>query len=102
MSRTLFVVLSLSLLATACGSSDPGAGDVGNAITDTGAMEEATSAANQIIRNAADCDVVQSNIRDVNATLDRIESNLQTAAGRTSMGSLRKQVNTVADACGAR
>jgi hypothetical protein len=35
------------------------------------------------------------------AKLDQVEGSLQTAAGRTTLESLKKQVRTIGDACGA-
>ena len=83
-----------------CESSEPEGGQVQNAITDTEAMQQATAAANKIIRNASDCEAVLSNIDGVMATLDELQGGLQTEAGATSMESLKKQVENVANTCG--
>jgi hypothetical protein len=102
--RILWAVPVLSLCFWNCGGgSDSSSVDaqISDTVNDTSALREATAAANEIIRNAADCSLVQQRIGDVNATLDQIESRIQTAAGRTSSQSLRTQVKNVADACGA-
>lgn len=91
------------LITSGCGG-EGGVGEeqVGEAVSDTSLMRDATAAANGIIRNQTDCDAVSSNLRDVNEKLDAIDAQIQTAAGRTSLDALRRQVKTIADACGAR
>ena len=73
----------------------------GEAINDTGVMQEAVDAANDIIRNATDCDRVRSAASEVYRKLDEAQAKLQTATGRTQLESLRTQVENVANACGA-
>jgi hypothetical protein len=97
------LALSAVLLASCSDGADKGVleGEVDHVVSDTHVMKEAVSAANRITRNATDCDAVRSNIEEVNRNLDEFEARLQTAAGRTSMQSLRTQVKRVAEACGA-
>ena len=83
------------------GSNEGGlGGQVSDVVTDTELMRDANAAANQIIRNQTDCEVVTSKIEEVRQKLDEVEGKLQTAAGRTALQPLRKQVNTIAEACG--
>jgi polyhydroxyalkanoate synthesis regulator phasin len=74
---------------------------VSDVVNDTDLMREAKTAANQIIRNQADCEMVKAHIEEVRQKLDEVERKLQTAAGRTAIEPLRKQVNNIAEACGA-
>lgn len=101
------VLLSaLLLIASGCGNDttdDKSLGQqVGGAISDTRAMEEAQAAANQILRNAMDCEAVKANIEDVTRKLDEAEARIQTETGRTTMKALRLQVTRIAETCGAR
>jgi hypothetical protein len=93
------------LFTTACGDENKGEGTLGQqaseVVADTQAIKEAEASANQILRNATDCETVKSSIDEVNRTLDEVEGKLQTATGRTSLETLRKQVRRVAEACGA-
>jgi hypothetical protein len=97
----LLVPCLLVVASCSNGSDEGGFGDqVSDVVTDTELMREANAAANQIIRNQTDCDVVKSSIEEVRQKLDEVESKLQTSAGRTAVQPLRKQVNTIAEACG--
>lgn len=70
-------------------------------INDTSVMREAVRAANDVIRNATDCDLVRSAAPEVYRKLDEAEAKIQTTTGRTSLRELSRQVKNVADACGA-
>lgn len=100
---TGLVAVSLLLAASCSGSNGSGnlGEQVGEAVSDNQLMKEAQAAANQIIRNATDCEAVKSNIEEVNRKLDEVEAELQTGTGRTALQSMRKQVKNVAEACGA-
>ena len=108
MRRIWIGALFLCVCLTSCGgaSSPEGEGDAspsgaaGEAVNDTQAMQEATSVANEIIRNAADCEAVEANIESAMSRLNEISSSLQTEVGRTSMNSLLRQVEQIAAACG--
>lgn len=95
------MVLSLLFLPGCEGDSMDIGEQGGEAISDTELMREATATANKIIRNGADCEVVKSNIQEVNRKLDEIEAKLQTATGRTAIQTTKKHVKSIADACGA-
>ena len=71
-------------------------------VSDTSLMRDATAAANGIIRNQTDCEAVKANLADVRQKLDGIEAQIQTATARTTLDALRRQVRTIAEACGAR
>lgn len=95
----------LILTAASCSDGSNGEGglgqQVGEIVSDTKVLKEAQAAANQIIRNQTDCEVVKSNIDDVNRKLDEAEKQVQTATGRTTLAALKKQVKNIAETCGA-
>jgi hypothetical protein len=96
------IVLALFSLLPGCAPSqepDPAAGGV---VSDTQVLAEAEAAANDVIRNAGDCQAVAESFATVIAKLDEVEGRVQTAVGRTTIGTLRKQVTTIGDACGVR
>jgi hypothetical protein len=93
------VILGLSGCSGGGGGADQA---VAGTISDTKVLAEAEAAANDIIRNASDCQAVGASFAAVMAKLDEIEGQLQTPVGRTTLGTLKKQVGTIGDACGAR
>jgi hypothetical protein len=96
-------VLSLAI-GTGCGGGSNESETLGNQISDTAGdtqlMKEAQSAANRITRNMADCEAVKADIDEVWSKLDEVEAKLRTAAGRSTIQTLRKQVKNVTDTCG--
>ena len=96
-------VMSL-FVGVGCGGGSDDSETLGNQISDTAAdtqiMKEAQSAANRIIRNMADCDAVKDDIEEVWSKLDEVEVKIQTAVGRSTIQTLRKQVKNVTDTCG--
>jgi hypothetical protein len=71
-------------------------------VSDTQLLAEADAAANDVIRNAFDCEAVAASLPSVMAKLEEVESQVQTVVGRTTLETLRKQVGTIGEACGAR
>jgi hypothetical protein len=102
MKRCIPALLALSALLAGCGEADKSAQGVVTAVGDTNVVRDAQAAANELIRNASDCERVKSLYPEVTAKLDAADGNIQSEAGRTTMETLRKQVGTVAEACGAR
>lgn len=98
-----FALVSV-FLGAGCGGGSNESETLGNQISDTAGdtqiMKEAQSAANRIIRNTADCDAVKADIEEVWSKLDEVEVKIQTAAGRSTIQTLRKQVKNVTDTCG--
>ena len=96
-------VLAL-LIGAGCSSGPNESETLGNQISDTAGdtqiIKEAQSAANRIIRNTADCDAVRADIEEVWSKLDEVEAKIRTAAGRSTIQTLRKQVKNVTDTCG--
>ncbi len=102
MKHGIWVLAGFMSVATACGDGEKGLGEqVGSAISDIHVVKEAEAAANKIIRNASDCEFVRAEVEGVVQTLDDVESEIQTATGRTTMDTLRVQVRRAAEACGA-
>ena len=104
MTRNFFV--ALALLAGACGASDTGdssaAIPVDEIVSDTDLLREMQSTANDIVRNAADCNYVASAAPDFYRKLDEAEGRVQTEVGKQSLETVQKQVDHIAEACGVR
>jgi uncharacterized protein HemX len=101
MGACFFAVILLFTLS--CGSGNEGGlgQQAAETVSDTRVLEEAQNAANQIIRNQTDCETVKSHITEVNRKLDEAAGKVQTVTGRTTLETLKKQVKTIAEACGA-
>lgn len=102
MKHGIWVLAGFLFVATACSDDKKGLGEqLGGAISDIDAVKEAETAANKIIRNATDCELVKAEVEGVVQALDDVEGEIQTGAGRTTMDTLRERVRRVAEACGA-
>lgn len=103
MEFRLIVLLVVALGASGCGSSsseeDTAAGGV---VADTALLREAKTAANDIVRNATDCDYIARQAPEVYRLLDQASGEAQTQAGRQSVDTLRRQVERVTEPCGVR
>ena len=106
MKRHLVVAVAVSLFATACQGSkeaEPPRKDLGQAVGDIGAdtalLREANGAANEVIRNAADCPAARAAIGPAYEKLDGIAKRIQTETGRVSLAAIRQQVDRVAQLC---
>ena len=102
MTKTIALAVLAAFAVLGC--SGPGGTDqaISDTFSDTQALAEAESAANDVIRNASDCEAVTASFSDVTAKLDEVEGRVQTAVGRTTLETLKKQVRTIGEACGAR
>jgi hypothetical protein len=96
------VLIAASALSSGCGGGGKGAQGVVTAVEDTNVVKDLQAAANELVRNASDCERVRSLYPDVSAKLDAADSKIQSEAGRTALDTMRKQVGTVAEACGLR
>lgn len=99
-------VLVLALLAScrrspqAAASPEPAlAQQATDTAADTQVLHAAVEAANEVVRNAADCDTARAAVAGARRTFDEVEPRLRTGAARTSLAALRKQVDHVADLC---
>jgi hypothetical protein len=91
-------VIALPACKEAGSSKDVGQA-VGDASADTALLHEANGAANEVIRNAADCPAARAAIAPAYSRLDAIEKQLKTQTGRVSLEALRKQVDRVSELC---
>ena len=66
---------------------------------DTITMREANDAANEVIRQAGDCDAARPLIPAAVARLDDVDRRLRTATGHQTLDALRKKVREVSEAC---
>lgn len=102
-------VLSAALLAVACSAGKPqptptpahkALGDaMADTTWDTQVLGEANRTANEVVRNAGDCEAAKPLLGEAKAKLDAAEPRLRTEAGRASLDALRRQVAKVADLC---
>ena len=103
MKRWIPVLLAASALLSGCGGGGGNeAQGVVTAVQDTNVVRDLQAAANDLVRNASDCERVKSLYPDVSAKLDAADSQIQSEAGRTALDTMRKQVGTVTEACGLR
>jgi len=102
MTKTNALAVLASLALFSCSGSGGTDQAVSDNVSDTQALAEAEAAANDVIRNAAECEAVTASFSSVMAKLDDVEGRLQTAVGRTTLATLKKQVGAIGDACGAR
>jgi hypothetical protein len=101
MGRTTAALLIVVL--SACAEDKPPQKDIGQQMGDLAAdnitVKQAQAAANEVVRNAGDCDLARPGIVEANRRLDEAMAKVRTATGRTTLDVLRKRVATVADAC---
>lgn len=102
MTKTMALAVLASLALLACTGPKSTDEKVSDTVSDRQAVAEAESAANEVIRNASDCAAVNASFANVMAKLDEVEGRIQTAVGRTTLDTLKRQVRNVGDACGAR
>jgi hypothetical protein len=101
-SRTLAAALMATLpwLGAACEKQESQLGkDAGNLVADTQVLEQASAAANDVVRNASDCDAVKAALPETKRKLEEADKRVRTMTGRASLDSLKRQVAIVADAC---
>ena len=105
------MALLMAAAAAGCGggsarptpSPSPTEKNIGDALADTAwdtkVLGEASAAANEVVRNAADCASANPIIAEARAKLDEAQPRLRTATGLATLAALRKQVAKVADLC---
>lgn len=100
-------VLLAGVLAWGCGGGgeEPrqeqgGLGQqAGDAAHDTAVLKQATAAANAVIRAGGDCEAVKAGLDAAHSALDAAAGQVRTATGRTSLETLKRQVQQVSEAC---
>jgi hypothetical protein len=75
--------------------------DVGNVNADTATLRTASAAVNEVVRNAADCELARPLIPKANSSLDEAAKQIRTATGRATLDALRSQIRPVQEACGS-
>jgi hypothetical protein len=73
--------------------------DTTNLVSDTQVLEEAAAAANDVVRNASDCDAVKAALPETKRKLEEAGKKVRTSTGKVSLDGLNKQVANVASAC---
>lgn len=104
MFRVPAVLLPLAL--SSCGGApkqEQGQKDLGgraaDVVSDTEVMREASAAANEVVRNATDCEAAKAALDEAQRELDEAAAKVRTATGRATLAALRQRVKAVADAC---
>jgi hypothetical protein len=105
-SLSLVLSVVLSGLTLACSNTSrpaPGEDSLGGqtaAITaDTEVLRQAQAAVNAVVREAGNCPAANAAIPGAEQELDSAAQKVQTAAGRQSLDTMRKQIRSVAEAC---
>ena len=93
--------LLLAVCLSACGGEQRNKRqlEVANITSDTAVLEEASAAANAVIRNNMDCDTVNAAMPEANKKLDEAAGRIRTPAGRATLEALKNQVRAVAQNC---
>jgi hypothetical protein len=103
--KKMSTLLFAAILAAACGDPTAEAKKEGlgkataDASNDTQVLGKAESAANEVLRNPADCDAVKAALPEANRLLGEADAKLKTAAGRATLDALKTQVRSVAQNC---
>jgi hypothetical protein len=102
----LSLAVAVIVASLGCGKKKeepPPAEGMGQAMTEIAAdnalLHDATGAANEVIRNAADCPAARASIDKANEKLNAIEPQLKTVTGRTTLSALRTQVERISQLC---
>jgi len=97
----VLAALPLALCVAACGGEERNKRQqaVANITSDTAVLEEASSAANAVIRNNMDCDTVNAALPEANHKLDEAAGKIRTPAGKATLESIRAQVKAIAQNC---
>lgn len=97
----LLAALTVGLSLSGCGGEGPNKRQqaVANITSDTAVLEEASAAANAVIRNNMDCDTVNAALPEANHKLDEASSRIRTAAGKATLEALKAQVRAVSQNC---
>jgi hypothetical protein len=78
-------------------------GDLGtataNIAADTATLREAQGAVNEVVRAGDDCDAVKQALPEANRQIDAAAGKVRTPAGRSTLDTLRSQVNAIARSC---
>lgn len=97
----LLAALLLILSVAGCGGEQRNKRQqaVADITSDTAVLEEASTAANAVIRNNMDCDTVNAAMPEANRKLDEAAAKIRTTAGKATLDSLKAQVRAAAQNC---
>lgn len=95
------LLVGLALTALACPERGREASHETTTITDQEILAPAVAASGEVIRNSTDCAKVVKAAPEAKAALDEASGKVQSAAGRVTIDSLKKQVSAIVDACPA-
>jgi hypothetical protein len=97
----LVAALTVGLSLFGCGGEEKNKRQqaVANITSDTAVLEEASAAANAVIRNNMDCDTVNAALPEANHKLDEAAGRIRTPAGKATLESIRAQVKAAAQNC---
>ena len=108
MKKTLLPAL-IGVVLAGCGAGSKDAsgtaqgkdigGQAADVASDTDALRAANEAAGEVVRSAGDCEKVKAALPEANRSLDEIEKNLRTAAGKTTFRAVRKRMNDITELC---
>ena len=92
------VMFACCLAACEKGKGDLGK-DTAKVVSDTNVLEEASAAANAVVRNAGDCDAVKAALPEATRKLEEAEGKVQTVTGRETLNALRVRMKGIAETC---
>jgi len=95
----LRVALAAALWIAACQTESDLGKDAGNIASDTEVLREASAAANEVVRNAGDCDAVAAGLDEARRSLDEAKGRVRTATGRVTLEALGKRLDAIAETC---
>ncbi len=98
MKTRILIVASLALALAGCKDERKQAMD--RIDEDRDVLADANGAANQVIRNSADCEVARPLMTEAYQKIEQARGRLRTAASQQTLGALKAQVDRVARACG--
>ena len=107
--RRLWTLLPCALLL-GCGGqgaaptpAPPPGGGIGNkaadVVNDEQVLKEAQGVANEVVRNAQDCDFVKGALPGVNQKLDEVSHRVRTGTGETTLAAIRSRISSIAQSC---
>jgi len=97
MNPRALLVLSLSLTLAAC--EDPRKKQIEQVGTDQAVLQKVNGTVNEVVRNAADCEVAKPLTVEAYARIEDAAPRLVVPASSQTLAALKLQVDRVAQAC---
>jgi uncharacterized coiled-coil DUF342 family protein len=92
-------VLGVLVLALACGGCEEKQKAMENLAHDQAVVKAASAAANEVVRNATDCEVAKPLIPEAYRQIDEAKKNARAAASQQILDTLKIQVDRVTQLC---